>query len=384
MNQKIKVIELIQEIAEGGAETLVKDYMLNLNPKVFDVSLVTEFPLSVRSANVRILMQKKRKIYAPYGISRERIIDKIIRKIRKIFVPLRLQDKYRFSFVQKTILKLRPDVIHVHLRMLKYLVPIASKIEGVKLFYTCHSLPCRYFNDNDCKEELDAAKYLLEHNNLQFIALHDEMRQELNHMFGIDNTIVINNCVDLRRFREVEESKIEIRQSLGIPTNAFVVGHIGRFIWCKNQPFIVDIFNEVLKRHPNAFLLLVGTGDASDTIVKLHQYGIEERCLILSHRTDTPLLLNAMDVFVLPSILEGLSIAAIEAQASGLRCVMSSTIPKEVFFSENAIEADLSECASIWAEKLCKEEIKGRLKNDIEKYDVAFVMKEVQRIYSSL
>ncbi len=381
MRNRIKVIELINQIHEGGAETLVKDYALYLDPNIFDVTILTEFPLSVKSANVRILLNHKAKIKAPFGVSKERIIDKICRKLRKLFIPTQWQNKYREWFVRHQICKIRPDVIHVHLEMLQYLPDLYSRLQNTKILYTCHSLPYRYFNDTDRQEQLIAANFLIKHHNLQLIGLQDAMRKELDEMFHVTTSVVVNNCVDLSRFENVIESPKEIRESIGIPRDAFVIGHNGRFVPLKNQPFIVDVFNAVLKKQKNAYLLLIGDGDTGETLRKLEEYKIAERCKILSHRHDIPQLLKAMDVFIFPSKFEGLGIACVEAQAAGLRCIISDTVPHEIFFSARAVPLSLSEDVAVWAEAIIDNNVKGCFNNDIRHYDVHSVIKQLSDLY---
>lgn len=382
MKSRVKVIELIQQISEGGAETLVKDYAVHLNDDIFDVTILTEFPLTIKSANVQILLERGKRIKAPFGVSKETFFEKIIRKLRKSFIPKSLQDRYRARYVKQQICRIKPDVIHVHTKMLKYLPELSDELKGAKLFYTCHSLPSRYLNDDECKNELEAARFLIIHNGLRMIGLHNAMKNELNAMFHVDNSLVINNCIDIARFKNIKETKDSIREYLGIPGEAFVLGHVGRFVPLKNQSFIIDVFYRVLKKNNNAYLLLIGDGNKSDAIRKIKTYDIGDRCIILSQRKDIPQLLKAMDVFIFPSQFEGLGIACVEAQAVGLRCVISDAIPREVYFSENAIPMSLSENPQRWADVILDSSIKGTYNNDIDRYDINAVMQELTNIYT--
>jgi glycosyltransferase involved in cell wall biosynthesis len=112
--------------------------------------------------------------------------------------------------------------------LLKYVNQISNKIKNIRLLYTCHSLPDKCFSGRN-KKEAKAARHLIKENGLRLIALHDKMRTELNEMFDVDNTVVIRNGIDFKRFQNLKVSKEEIRKSLGITENAYVVGHVGRF-----------------------------------------------------------------------------------------------------------------------------------------------------------
>ena len=149
-------------------------------------------------------------------------------------------------------------------------------------------------------------------------------------MFKINNTEVIRNGIDFNKFRNVEKTKEEIRRELNIPTDAYVVGQVGRFAYQKNPEFTVEVFNKLLKKKPNSYLLLIGRGKQEEDLRKqVNKLGIDNNVQILIGRDDIPSLLKAMDVFMFPSRFEGLGIVLIEAQVSGLPCVTSDNIPED-------------------------------------------------------
>ena len=159
----------------------------------------------------------------------------------KIYVPYRLK---------KILDTENAEVIHAHMTVLKYLKPISKELFNCKLFYTCHSLPERYFSGMH-KEEYECGKYLIKNNNLRLIGLHKDMADELNNMFNVKNTAVINNGIDFNRFKGIDTEKKEIRKKLGIPENAFVLGHVGRFHPVKNHKFIVQVFEKLKEKKKN-------------------------------------------------------------------------------------------------------------------------------------
>lgn len=123
-----------------------------------------------------------------------------------------------------------------------------------------------------------------------------------------------------------------VRRALGLPEAALVLGHVGRLSWQKNQEFLLRVGAETLRRDPDAHLLLVGSGELQQQLQNQAQaLGIDRRVVFAGDRTDIPeLLLGAVDVFVFPSRYEGLGLAAIEAQAAGLPCLMTDHLPAEV------------------------------------------------------
>lgn len=386
MAKKIKLIFLINEISDGGAETLVKDYALHLDRDIYDIFIVTEIESDVNSANYRTLRKKGVKIFCPFFNFEKKSTNAIpiyVQNIIHTHIPKKIIDVYKKWYIKHIILRLKPNIIHSHMTVLKYLVPCKKNLKGIKLFYTCHSLPRRYFNSNECKEELEAASFLIKNHSLMLIGLHSEMQNELNAMFNINNTIIIHNGIDLEKFHNVRncKEKKQIRNNLHIPENAFVLGHIGRFIWIKNQSFIVDVFLEIIKRKSNSFLLLIGNGDSSETVKKLSSYGLDGKYSILSNRQDIPELLLCMDAFIFPSFFEGFPLACIEAQAMGLKCFISDSVTKDVFFNSKAIPISLKKTSQSWANAILDNEIQGPYHNDINNFDLTMIVNQLGTLY---
>ena len=143
---------------------------------------------------------------------------------------------------------------------------------------------------------------------------------------------MLNNGIDFSAF-EKTLSKEKVRKREGIPEDAFVVGHVGRFNKQKNHKLLVETFAEIYKKNPKAFLLMVGNGSLQkETEERLKVLGLEGHYLILSHRTDIPDLMKAMDKFVFPSNYEGLGIVLIEAQKIGLECIISHVVPDAAIY----------------------------------------------------
>jgi glycosyltransferase involved in cell wall biosynthesis len=160
--------------------------------------------------------------------------------------------------------------------------------------------------------------------------------------------------IDLAQF-EGDVDRDAIRASLGLPRNAFVVGHVGRFDAQKNHTFLIDVFRELLQRSPESVLLSIGSGSLKKSIEhKAEQLGIRDRILFLENRPDVPRLMRgSMDVLAFPSHFEGLPLVLLESQAAGLPCLMSDTIAEETTVIPALVRRfPLSRPAAAWAEKL--------------------------------
>lgn len=140
----------------------------------------------------------------------------------------------------------------------------------------------------------------------------------------------LNNAVDLSVFKFYPEKREELRATFGIQ-DRLVVGHVGRFMTQKNHAFLIDVFCEIKKQNDKAVLLLVGgNGDLeAPTRQKVRDLGLEESVIFAGIRSDIPQLMSAMDVFVMPSFFEGMPNTVIEAQSTGLPCVIADTITRE-------------------------------------------------------
>ena len=180
----------------------------------------------------------------------------------------------------------------------------------------------------------------------------------------------LNNGLDLDTFRYDEESRLRIRKDLSAADNTTVLGHIGRFNTQKNHVFLIRIFAEYLKTDPDAILVLVGVGDLEKDILRqVEDAGLSDHVRFLGLRSDIPALMSAFDVFVLPSLYEGMPNTVIEAQACTLPCVLSDTITQQADLSGRLRFLPLSD-EERWAEEIFSAVSDGRINADMSAYDI--------------
>lgn len=172
-------------------------------------------------------------------------------------------------------------------------------------------------------------------------------------MFGGAPYQIINNAIDVVACAYNPTKCQEMRRQLGLE-NEFTIGHVGRFNQPKNHPFLLDIFAALLRREPKAVLLLVGGGEDMTKIqAKAQALGVAEHVRFLGIRSDVADLMQAMDVFVFPSLYEGLPVTMVEAQAAGLPCIISDKVPPECILTEGLVDVlPLSAEPEIWAAKI--------------------------------
>lgn len=167
------------------------------------------------------------------------------------------------------------------------------------------------------------------------------------------SSTILKNGIELNKFAFSQAIRDHVRTDLRIEINTLAIGHIGRFNHQKNHIFLIDIFNELLKTVPNAVLILVGVGPLRSSIEeKVKGLNIENKVQFLGSRSDVEFLLQAFDLFVFPSLHEGLPVTLVEAQASGLPCIISDNISSEVDMDINLIKYASNTNMSEWIKKI--------------------------------
>lgn len=204
------------------------------------------------------------------------------------------------------------------------------------------------------------------------------------------DALVLFNGTDLNRFHYDEEVRKKKRAELGIQ-DQLVIGNIGTICWRKNQLFLVDLLNALRKRGIDAILLLVGSGSVEwEQKVRdaAKQYDLSDRVRLLGVRSDTNELLNAMDLYVCPSFIEGAPVTLYEAQATGLPCIMTDTISEESNISTWLQKASLNNDSDIWCDLVLKmnEKYVGQreTRKVDEKYGIEHMAAELKEIYINL
>ena len=196
----------------------------------------------------------------------------------------------------------------------------------------------------------------------------------------------VPNAIDAREFAFSEKKREQKRSELGICAQEFVIGHVGRFGHMKNHAFLLDVFAEICRKVPDSRLLLVGEGGLMDSVrEKAASLGLSDRVIFTGNQAQVADFYMAMDFFVFPSIFEGLPGSVIEAQASGLRCLVSDSVTDEVLITPLAQARSLSDKASVWAQNVLERRSYEReqMEQAIKKagFDVSDQVKFLEKLY---
>ena len=278
------------------------------------------------------------------------------------------------------------DIVHCHMNSLSYMAPISM---GVK--YNNHVI-VHSRNGNSPKSRVTKLlhginSFLLPKEKVKMLAVSDLAGE---WMFGKDTDFtVINNGINIEKFKFNKASRIKVRNELGLD-NQFCIIHVGAFRPQKNHLFLLEIFKHIVELKPNSLLLLVGAGSLkSDIEAKAKELGIKEKIIMVGNRADVPDLLSASDAFLFPSFYEGFPNAVLEAETSGLPCLISSTITQEVLINNNCTNLSLDKNPREWAEQFLslpnfKDRIQGSENVREQGFSVEDEVKKIEAIYTKI
>ncbi len=243
------------------------------------------------------------------------------------------------------------QLIHIHTSNLRFQAEalLAAIHAGIKYRIAHgHSVP-RGTN----RLKAGCLRWLIRHTTAKIAACSSWAAEYMCGQKHIDEAMIFTNCIDTERFAFSAEKRASCRKRLGLEDNALVIGHVGSFTYLKNHRFLLETFRIAAEKNSQARLLLVGGGEFMNQI-KEQAVGcaLAEKVIFAGVTDRVDEYLSAMDAFVLPSIEEGLSFVSLEAQASGLRCLVSDVVPPEARIREDFAVMPLADGAQAWADWL--------------------------------
>ncbi len=334
MNNKINVLHFSLSPNVGGIETFLYNLFSNIDRDKFDFSFITDSEQPAMGKELAALGGKIIKV-APH-----KQLLKYIKDIRNI-----VSQNYNIIHFHKNS---AADIVAIMLakrygnaKIIVHSHNTAPSVKQSKLIMALHKLNQPYINKVvDCRLACSgiAADWL----------------------FGVDaserNEVrIIHNGIPSERFRFSNEVRQEVRKELQVTEDALLLGNIGRLSVQKNQQYLLHVFALLKKRRPDAKLYLCGTGSEQEQLAELAQsLGVEADVHFMGSRNDVHRLLQAFDVVLMPSLYEGLSISAIEAQAAGCPIIVSPVFSKETDISDIFFRLPLDPDYNEWVDKCLK------------------------------
>lgn len=319
----IRVLQVVNNMHRAGLETMLMNYYRHMDRDKIQFDFLTHRP------------------------ERDDYDDEIESLGGKVYYAPRLYPqnypayfKYMSNFFHEHS---EYEIMHSHIDAMSYLPLKAAKKAGV---------PIRIAHSHNTSIDRDFKLPLKLYYRSKIMSVANYYcacgKEAGEFLFPNKEFTFIPNAIEPDKFLFNKEVRNKKRSELGV-NDQLVVGHVGRLSYQKNHKFLIDIFNELLKMNQKAVLLLVGVGEKKEEIKKqIEELGIQNKVMFLGNRSDVNELYQAMDVFVLPSLFEGIPVVGIEAQFAGLPCVFSDKVPREVDFSGDCKFVGLNKDVSEW------------------------------------
>lgn len=335
MAKKIRILHILLGMSMGGIEVWLTQVLRHLDWDRFQIDIqVHDEGQGCLSAEAEKL--GARIIHCPYSLN-PFVYASHFNRILKEYGPY--------------------DIVHSHLPLGGYHMRLARQAGVQGRVIHCHTDEMRRRTKKRLiRRYLSAISthWIKRHANLGLLCTRQAARNLLGPAWTSDPRWQAFPCgFDLEPFR-TEYDLGSVQAEFGIPSNALVIGHVGRFMEVKNHKFLVEVAAEVNKRRPEMRVLLVGDGRLRPTVTEqVAEKSLSDKVIFAGQRSDVGRLMRAMDVFMFPSIWEGLGLAPIEAQLAGVPCVITDTIPEEVTLAAAMVKRlSLGDSAEAWAEAI--------------------------------
>ena len=363
----VRVLNIIGNRPHGGVGSFVLNYQKHMNSELLKIDYLL-FDDENTGAFDEIVKAMGSEVYLLPGL-----------KNRRLFFLKRLVDCF---FANN-----RFDIIHLHTPNIAFFVFPSARKYGMKNLLV-HSHATMYSD-----KKLNAIRNRLLCFNLKKISSHYLACSIAagDFLFGRENrdkVVVLNNAIDCEKYAYNQTIREKKRAEIGL-ANEFVIGHAGIFNEQKNHSFLIDIFENVKKIRKDSVLLLAGEGPLLGKIKqKVLDRNLEKSVIFLGYRKDVNELLMAMDVLVMPSLYEGLPLIGVEAQATGLNCVFSDTITREIDVG-SALFVRLNKSAEEWGKTIVEIDCKKNRENAYRHlasagYDIKKEAKKLEDLYLSI
>lgn len=327
----IRVLHVIDGLKSGGAETFIMNVYRNINRNE------VQFDFLLRNKNNNVYIEEViglgGKVFFLPSFPKHFI--KNIIELKKFY---RNQSEY--------------NIVHVHANSLVYVLPLTYAKKNNTACIIIHSHNTKAYNKIATMLHYFFRPYALKKVTDKF-ACSTEAGKWM--FYKKSNFQVINNSVDADKFRFNNNIRKQVRIEMGLE-NKIVIGHIGRFVAQKNHVFLLRLFKNIFRENKNAILVLVGDGPLKKNIEdEVKKMDLTENVRFLGVRDDISNLLQCMDIFVFPSLFEGFPFTLVEAQASGLSCVISDTIADEVIIIKDIVKkVSLNSDEEVWCSQINK------------------------------
>lgn len=333
--EKIRILYFVDRMRTGGIQILLINLLKSFDKEkyCFDLLLLddgNDYPMERKIEDVGAIIYKLKGVWVDSPFD---------------YIPYKKAVNNFFAEHHNY------DVVHMHSSSKNYLILKCAQKYGIPI-RIAHSHNTGFQTHNAVKIFIgNLMKKQLIQCSTHYLACSEIAGKWLfgEKLVAKGRVMVIKNGIELEKYKYNDLIRKIKRDELGIK-NQIVIGNVGRFVPQKNHIFLLEIFAEILRLRPDTLLLLAGVGETMiDMKAKADKLGISDNIKFLGFRMDIYELMQAMDIFLMPSLYEGFPVTAVEAQAAGLPCVLSDTITKEAALLDDTIYIDLNKDAKYWA-----------------------------------
>ena len=329
---KIKIAHVAGGLTTGGVEAVIYNYFSHMNLDDYEL-----YYISYDTHNEAVQKKFEALGFHVYEVCKKK--DNFFKSCKQVL------DILKENEIQ---------VIHSHMTLMSFVTSVLAKMTGIKVCIA-HSHLAQHITGPK-KFVYAMFKCLTKWTSTHYFACGQEAAMYLYGPKVVEQNKVflMHNAIDTKKFAYDEKVREQMRKELEVE-DAFCIGHLGRFTEQKNPLFLIDVFHEVAKRREDARLVLLGEGPLlEEAKEKVTDYQLDEKVKFVGSVTNPEQYYQAMDVFFLPSLYEGLAVSLVEAQCNGVPVVTSDKVTKEICLSSQYKVVPLAAEESVWAEEICR------------------------------
>lgn len=359
----IKILHVINSTNFGGIPSMILNYYSNMDRNEIHFDFVCHQKEDGESA----------KIFKSMGS-------------KVFYIPRKRDSVFKYiSELNKIIKNEKYEVIHVHQNLSSYLALIVAYKNKIPV-RIAHAHGADLSKKNILiRISMYISHFLIKFFSTKCLACSND---SLKYVFGRKNekTIILPNAIYINKYKYNKDNRNRIRKELNILDNVTLLGTVGRMSKEKNHIFLIQLLPKLLEKNKNYKLVIVGDGEEYERCLSLaKELKVDNNIIFTGAREDIPALMSAFDIFLFPSLNEGLGIVAVEAAASGLHIIMSNNIPKDLDFIPESKYVVLN--VNNWIEEINKTSIKRiNCENELNEngYNIFEATKKLEYIYKGM
>ncbi len=357
--EPIRILNIVPNMRAAGIETFIMNIYRNIDRENIQFDFLVH--------------NKKKEFY-------DDEIEKLGGKIYRLSFK---DDKNIFKYIKNliTFFKMHKEykIVHGHMQSMMPLYLMVAKKSGVKI---------RIAHSHNGSYEKTIKGFILHlfsrlskfysTNNIACSKIAGE------YLFGKKQFDIIYNGVEIEKFKFNNKIRENKKKELGIGKNLIILLHVGRFELQKNHDFLIEVFEKYNRINKNSMLLLAGEGKFEDKIrEKVKEKKLDRNVKFLGVRNDINEIMQASDIFLLPSLYEGFPVVGVEAQCAGLKCLFSSNISNEIKILDDSVFIDIDNINK-WVNELETCKISNRKEKIDDKFNIKKIAKDLEERYLNM